>query len=198
MVIDAALRFIDENGLGALSMHKLGATLHVKGMSLYNHVGSKLDLLDGVVEKLWTEVEEAAPAHSDWREGVRSFAYAIRDMVRRHPNAAALVLSQSVMPEAALRLVQTHIAVLTKAGFPESRAYDVLRTVTSYALGSALAEVTWDFGRPGCAPNVNDLLRPGTPPDLVAVAQVFCGQSDPDTQFALGLDLMLRGLDTRA
>lgn len=194
-VVEAALRFIDANGVGALSMHKLGAALEVKGMSLYNHVGNKDDLLDGVVEALWEEVEATAPVHRDWREGLRSFTYAVRDMVRRHPNAASLTFSQRVMPQAALRVVQAHVAALVDAGFGEARAYDVLRTFTSYVLGSALAEVTWDLGPGGCAPVVRDLLPPGTPEDLAGVADVFCGQSDPDAQFTLGLDLMLAGLD---
>lgn len=77
----------------------------------------------------------------------------------------------------------------------ERAAYDILRTFTSYVLGSALAEITWELGQAGCVPQVRDLLRPGTPDDLADVAEVFCGQSDPDSQFALGLDLMLCGLD---
>ena len=125
---------------------------------------------------------------------LRSFACAVRDMVRRHPNAAGLLFSQRVMPQASLRLVQSHVSALIEAGFPEARAYDVLRTFTSYVLGSALAEVTWDLGPAGCPPQVRDPLRPGTPENLATVADVFCGQSDPEAQFLLGLDLMLRGL----
>lgn len=82
----------------ALSMHKLGAELGVKGMSLYNHIASKDDVLDGVVELLFSEVESAAPARDSWREGFRLFAHALRDVVRRHPNAAPLITSQQVIP----------------------------------------------------------------------------------------------------
>jgi len=193
--VERALRYIDEFGLGALSMHKLGAALEVKGMSLYHHVANKDDLLDGVVEAIWAEVESAAPALPDWREGVRSVAHAVRDAVRRHPNASSLLFSQQLMPESALRVVRGHVAALVAAGFEEQRAYDLLRTVWSYAFGSAFAEITWDVAEPGCAIDVRQLLRPGTPEDLAAVADVFCGQSDMDAQFELGLDLMLRGVD---
>ena len=55
-IIECALRYIDDNGLNTLSMHKLGAVLDVKGMSLYHHVANKDDLLDGVVEALWEEI----------------------------------------------------------------------------------------------------------------------------------------------
>lgn len=189
-VLDAALAYVDTHGLEALSMHKLGAELGVKGMSLYNHVANKDDLLDGVVELLWSEVERAAPAMSDWRQGVRAFAHALREVVHRHPNAAPLITSQQVMPAPALRLVRAHITAATEHGEPEEHAYALLRTITTYALGSALAEVSWGLGA-ACAPSVPDLLRPGIPEDLAAVAEIFCGHGAPDAQFELGLDLMV-------
>jgi TetR/AcrR family tetracycline transcriptional repressor len=193
-IVERALRYIDENGLGALSMHKLGAALDVKGMSLYHHVANKDDLLDAVVEALWAEVEEAAPARVAWRAGVESLAHAVRAMVRRHPNAAPLIFSRQLMPEPALRVIRAHVDLLVEAGFGQARAYDLLRTIWSYAFGSAFAEITWATTEPGCADDVRQLLRPGTPEDLARVADVFCGQSDMDAQFQLGLDLMLRGV----
>jgi AcrR family transcriptional regulator len=165
-------------------------------MYLYNHVASKDDLLDGVVELLWSEVESAALARDEWREGLRLFAHALRDIVRRHPNAAPLITSQQVMPVPALRVVQAHIAAATNGGTPEGQAYALLRTITWYALGSALVEVSWGFAGPGCAPVVSDLLRPGVPDELVGVAEICCGQSNPDAEFELGLDLMLRAIES--
>lgn len=191
----AALDYIDDHGLDALSMHKLGAALQVKGMSLYNHVTNKDDVLDGVVELLWTEVEQTAPATGKWQDAVRHFAHAMRNMVRRHPNAVPLLAGQSYMPQAALRLVQAHTAALVRGDMTQQDAYALLRTITSYTLGSAYNEVSWSGSDPACGtPNVADLLRPGTPEDLAAVAEVFCGQANYDDQFQLGLDLMLRGI----
>ncbi|GAA3093630.1 AcrR family transcriptional regulator [Kribbella aluminosa] len=191
-IVAAALGYIDEHGLGALSMHKLGAVLDVKGMSLYNHVAGKDDLLDGVVDLLWQEIAAAAPAQADWRLGFRALARAIRDVMLRHPNAAPLMTTQRVMPQSALRTVLAHVTSATGAGLPEPRAYDLLRAVSSTALGTTLADLTWGTGQQGCAPDISDLLRPGTPDELVAAAEIFCGQSCPDAQFALALDLMLR------
>jgi TetR/AcrR family tetracycline transcriptional repressor len=149
-IVRAAVRYIDTHGLAGLSMHKLGVELDVKAMSLYKYVANKDDLLDGVVEELWVEIENAAPAMSDWRDG------------------------------------------------PEARAYARLRTITSYALGTALNDVAWGCGQEGCRPTtVGELLRPDVPQQLAEVAEVFCGQSDPDAHFEIGLGLMLRGIDTQ-
>jgi TetR/AcrR family tetracycline transcriptional repressor len=192
-IVLTALRLVDDHGLDSLSMHKLGAELGVKAMSLYNHVTNKDDILDGVVETLWSEVEAAAPAEGDWCRGVRAFAHALRDVVRRHPNASPLIIGHPVIAESALRTIQAHVRAAPDSGRSERDAYALLRTLTSYALGSALAEVCWGMGGTGCAPSVDDLLRPGVPEELAQVAHVFCGQADLDAQFELGLDLMLRG-----
>ena len=192
-IVATALRYIDAHGLEALSMHKLGAELGVKAMSLYNHVHNKDEILDGVVEALWSEVEHASGADEDWVQGVRSLAHALRAVVRRHPNAAPLVVGHPIMPVPALRTIRAHVGAAAGAGWSEHRAYAVLRLVTSYALGSALAEVRWGIGDP-CAPSVEELLRPGVPAELAQVAGVFCGQSDPEGQFDFGLELMFQGL----
>ncbi|MGH3628186.1 MAG: TetR/AcrR family transcriptional regulator C-terminal domain-containing protein, partial [Sciscionella sp.] len=181
-------------GLAALSMHKLGAVLGVKGMSLYNHVVSKDDLFDGIIDVLWSEVETAAPVIEDWLAGARALAHAIRAAVARHPNAAPLITSRPFIPIPALRLVRDHISAAVGSGVAEERAYAVLRTLTMYALGSAFAEVCWGMGGT-CRPTVRHMLRRGTPEELAAVAEVFCGQSDADAMFELGVELMLHGVD---
>lgn len=196
-IVHAALDYIDSHGLGALSMHKLGAELGVRAMSLYKHVANKDDLLDGVVEQLWTEVEHAAPADHDWQQGYRSYARALREMIHRHPNAAALTISHGSMPTPALRCIRTHITTATDSGVPEERAYAWLRTITSYALGTAFNDVNWNSDQSVCrTTNVAELLPSDVAPELADVAEIFCGQADPDAQFELGLDLMLRGIET--
>jgi TetR/AcrR family tetracycline transcriptional repressor len=175
-------------------MHKLGDRLGVRAMSLYNHVANKDDLLDGVVEAVWAEVESAAPADADWQKGFRLLARALRDAVQRHPNTAPLITSRQIIPEPALRTVRAHIMTATASGVPEKDAYALLRTLTSYALGYAVASVSWGLRCPGRPPTVTDLLRPDIPDELAAVAEVFCGQADPDAQFELGLDLMVSGI----
>lgn len=193
-VLDAALRYIDEHGLAALSMHKLGAELGVKAMSLYNHVAGKDDILDGVVELLWTEIGAAAPTTGDWQRGYRAFAHALWEVISGHPNAGPLITSRQTMPTPALRLVRDHIGAAVTAGVPEQRAYALLRTVTSFALGHALAYLNWDQCCAGCSPAIADLLRPDVPTELVDIAENFCGRSNPQAEFQLGLELMLRGI----
>lgn len=191
-ILRAALDYIDEHGLDQLSMHKLGATLDARGMSLYNHVANRADMLDGVVEMLWGEIEAASAPGADWRENYRSFARAIRDVLLRHPRAVPLIPSRPVMPAASLRAVRAQVEAAVESGVDQAEAYALLRTVTSYAMGHASIYSNWELACASCAPAVDDLLRPDTPAELAEVADVFCGQSDPAAEFELGLKRMTR------
>lgn len=198
-VLRGAVRFIDEHGLAALSMHKLGAALGVKGMSLYKHVADKDDLLDGIVEQLWAEVP-AEPAPGDWRQAVRGLATALRELVHRHPHAAPLLNSRQTFQEHPLRISHNVLTVMRDEGVPERCAAALLRTVFPYGIGYALAELTIPAT---CAVGdeiarirrMSDLLPPQAPDDLVRTALLLCSDYDLAAEFDIGLDLMIRGLD---
>jgi AcrR family transcriptional regulator len=205
-VLRAALEFTDAHGLAPLSMQKLGAELGVKGMSLYTHIDSKDALLDGIVEIMSAEVEMPPAAGPDWRDALRRLARSLREVIRRHPAAAPLLVSRNVMPTRRLEVIDAYLRVLRHAGFPAGRALDVLRTVYVYAQGYALAEVSFTdsaYARQPARPDdelarmrrVTQMVPPDAPDHLLRLAMQFCGQCDMDDQFDLGVDLMIRGLE---
>jgi AcrR family transcriptional regulator len=195
-IIAAALRYVEEHGLAALSMHRLGAELGVKGMSLYKHVADKDDVLNGIVELLWSTFEREFEPGADWRTSVFSFATGLRAFIHRHPNAAPLLINRPMVPEAALRVVRPLISASAHGRPTEEQVVPVLRTVMLYTLGYALTELNWFRpAAPDCAPVGRDLVPAGAEEELLAIADDFCGCVDMAAQFELGLDLMLRGLD---
>lgn len=203
-VLEAALAYADRRGLAALSMHKLGVELGVKAMSLYNHVNDKDDVLDGLVELLWFEVAAELQASTDWRSATRHLAMSLRDVVHRHPHVAPLVMSRQLMPEPALEVCEIYLQVMRREGVPEECAVAFLRTVYAYGFGHALAELSCLPGGPPDGTDCDDLARlrrvtamvPAEVPDrLVRVALKVCGDCDMGAQFAIGLDLMIRGFD---
>ena len=56
-VLRAGVTFADQHGIGTLSMRKLGEALTVEAMSLYNHVANKEELLDGMVDLVFSEID---------------------------------------------------------------------------------------------------------------------------------------------
>lgn len=83
-VLSAAVALADDGGLAALTMRKLGERLRVEAMSLYHHVSGKDDLLDGMVDAVFAEIElPGAGAH--WKAAIRRRAMSARAALTRHP-----------------------------------------------------------------------------------------------------------------
>jgi TetR/AcrR family transcriptional regulator, tetracycline repressor protein len=206
-ILQAALAYVDKHGLEALSMHKLGAELGVKGMSLYNHIEGKDGLLDGLVEAMWAEVEAPVGDPKSWQDEVRGFAQSLRDLVHRHPEAAQLLMNRRIMPIPALEYFDLYVRRLETGGLSPARALEVVRTLIAYAIGFAYFELTWGDGEGSDATEPADGLRafqhvhtivpPGTPDHLLRLAMALCTRCDMDAQFSDAIDLIVRSLEAK-
>src|SRR4051812_2438012 len=83
-VLLAALELADRGGVRSLSMRKLAAKLGVEAMSLYHHVANKEDLVDGLVDLVFAEIEVPEPGSVDWKTAMRSRAISARTALNRH------------------------------------------------------------------------------------------------------------------
>ena len=137
-IVTAALALLDREGADALTMRRLGAELGVEAMSLYRHVASRAELLDGVAALLAAEIEpQERPA--DWAEALRAFAGEVRALARRHPAAFTLVGIRVLgAPSTPLEDI---LASLRGGGFTPARAIAAYRLVIAYARGYALSEI---------------------------------------------------------
>jgi len=139
-IVTAALALLDREGADALTMRRLGAELGVEAMSLYRHVASRAELLDGVAARLAEEIEpQERPA--DWADGLRAFAGEIRALARRHPAAFTLVGIRVLGEPSALQPLEDVLASLRAGGFTPTRAIAAYRLVIAYARGYALSEI---------------------------------------------------------
>ena len=73
-MLDEALKLVDEEGLEALTMRRLGKRLGVEAVSLYNHVDGKPALQAGIVRLLWEEGEHSLEDGHGWKHSLRSLA----------------------------------------------------------------------------------------------------------------------------
>src|SRR3954468_239251 len=92
-VLKAAVGLADEIGIESLSMRKLGQALGVEAMSLYNHVANKDDLLDGMIDVVFGEIE--LPTDADWKTAMRHRAISARAALSRHRWAIGLMESRT-------------------------------------------------------------------------------------------------------
>jgi TetR/AcrR family transcriptional regulator, tetracycline repressor protein len=142
-ILEAALEFVDEEGLEALSMRRLGARLGVEGMALYRHVGNKASLLDGLVELLVLSIDVPldAGADADWTSTLMELARAYRRLAITHRRAFALLTTRPPATTAALNRAEPILAALARAGFGPVERILVFQTFFTFLNGYLLAEV---------------------------------------------------------
>lgn len=206
-VLDAAVTLADEAGVQALSMRKLGQALGVEAMSLYNHVPNKEAILDGIVERVVSEID-LPESGDDWRGAMRERAIQTYRALLRHPWAASLIESRTNPIPARTRSCENVIGVLRGAGFSIRHAYHAFLTLDSYIYGFALQEVSWPTDKaelPEAIVTYQKLIPADRFPNIAAMMSFIAddrahsplAQTEDGyaPEFEFGLDLILDGLE---
>jgi AcrR family transcriptional regulator len=151
-IVQAAIEFIDQQGLHALTMRRLGAFLGVEAMALYRYVPSREDLLDGVVDTvldaLHRDPEVHLHAEHGWQDYLQRLAHGIRRIALDHPAVFPLVATRPPAapwirpPLRSLRWLESFFTVLDGAGFGDEAAVMAYRAYTTFLLGHLLLEVS--------------------------------------------------------
>jgi AcrR family transcriptional regulator len=173
-ILGAAVRFIDANGLSALTMRRLGAALGVEAMALYRYVPGREQLLDGVVESVIDELYGDPDVHLEashgWQDYLQRLAHGVRRITLAHPEVFPLVATRPPAapwvrpPLRSLRWVESFLAAMTGSGFSDASAVAAYRAYSSFLLGHLLLEVS----QKGVAVNAADAGEgfPEAPADL--------------------------------
>ena len=144
-VLRAAVTRADQEGISSLSMRKLGEALGVEAMSLYNHVASKSDLLDGMIDIVFGEIDLPS-GDGDWKVAMRRRAISARQVLHRHPWAIGLMESRTSPGPATLRHHDAVLGCLRRAGFSIQLTAHAYSLLDCYIYGFALLEASLPFG----------------------------------------------------
>jgi AcrR family transcriptional regulator len=199
-VLQAAVRRADESGIESLSMRKLGQELGVEAMALYHHFANKDDLVDGMVDLVFGEIELPASA-GNWRTAMRGRAIAVRDALLRHRWAIGLMESRRRPGIANLRHHDAVIGSLRAGGFDIAMAAHAYSLLDSYIYGFALTRMNLPFETSDDVAEVaQSMLEPFTPDEFPNMVEILTdhvmkpGYNHGD-EFEYGLDLILDGLE---
>jgi AcrR family transcriptional regulator len=199
-VLRAAVALADEGGVGALSMRKLGQVLGVEAMSLYNHVASKGDLLDGMVDVVFSEI--GLPAGDvGWKPAMRQRAISAREALARHRWAIGLMESRRSPGPATLRHHDAVLGCLRGAGFSVELTAHAYSVLDSYIYGFALQERSLPFPTPKQTADLAQDILASFPADKyphlaeLTARHVLQPGYDYGDEFEFGLDLILDGLE---
>ena len=174
-----ALALVDEEGLEALSMRRLGARLGVEAMSLYRHVHDKADLLDALHTAVLGKLRPgpAGPRGrqrrgvAPWRLMLEGLARRLRAVLLQHPNVVILFATRPVRAPEALSSVALVAQALIEAGFSREVSQKAIIVVGVFTLAQVLGEV-----HGGPTPELGVVERPS------------------EREFAFGLTALLDGI----
>lgn len=198
-MLHAAVALADNTELDAFSMRGLAQELGVVPMALYKHVANKDELLDGMVDIVFGEIEAPA-AEADWRAALRRRAISGREALKRHSWAIGLMESRHPGP-ANLRNHNAVMGCLREAGFPFEMAVHAYLVQDAYIYGFALQERDLGFETPQSAGEAAQRRAEtiGALDDYPYLAEVVTKLPetgyDNAVEFEWGFDLILDGLD---
>src|SRR5579863_1849066 len=124
-VTERALKLADADGLDALTIRKLAQDLGVTPMALYWHFRSKEELLEGVAEQVWGEIEVRVDPSVPWWAQLQGGLESLIRVLRAHRSAAQLLLEHEKRNEAALRATEAALEILFSAGFDAEQASEI-------------------------------------------------------------------------
>ena len=199
-VLLAAIAHADTGGLEALTMRQLAEMLGVAPMALYRHVASKDDLVDAMVDVVFSEIGVPAGG-GDWKSAMRKRAIGVRDALLRHRWAIGLMESRRRPGPANLRHHDAVIGRLRAAGFSVEMAAHAYSVLDSYIYGFALTKMSLPFDTSDEIADVaRDMLEPfpaNEYPNLVEFINEHAMKPGYDygDEFEYGLELILDGLE---
>ncbi len=201
-VLHAAVALADEHGSEGLTMRKLAKELGVEAMSLYNHVANKVDLLDGMVDLVFGEVEVPA-AGGDWKAELRKRAMSTRAALERHPWAIGEMEGRTNHGPANLRVHDAVLGCLRAAGFSVEMTVHAYSVQDAYIYGFALQQrdmasrTPQDFAAEAGRQMREYATALADFPNLVEVVGGHIAEAgyDYDAEFRFGLDVILDRLE---
>ena len=208
-VAGRALELADRDGVDALTIRRLATELGVTPMALYWHFRSKEDLLAGLSDHIWSEVDLDFDRSAPWPDQLRAMMRSLVEVMRAHPAGAQLVLMNEKEGEGPMRAAEIALGLLRGAGFDPEQASEITRAGMWTAISLVMSE-------PGFEPDVKAslteaervehqrrkqvkiaLLPADQYPRLVECAVPFT-TVNPDFHYRFGIDLFIAGVEALA
>jgi AcrR family transcriptional regulator len=201
-ILSAALALVDEEGMEALSMRRLAKELGVDPMAIYHHLPNKRALLCAIIERVFSGMRVPEPEGvGGWRERVRAWARAFREVARAHPRLVPHLASYpEAAAEATLESTEELYAAFEAVGMAPRQIVGAVGVVVDYLIGFALAEASGAVGESDEQREMIEMLdaRPrGELPAMRRTLGALAGE-DLGTDFEFGLEVVLAGLEATA
>jgi AcrR family transcriptional regulator len=200
-VLRGAIELADERGIEALTMRTLARELGVEAMSLYNHVANKEEIVDGMVDVVMDEINDATSGISgDWKTAMRQRILAAREILLRHSWVPGVLVSRTTDSVPQMQYYESLIGLFRDGGFSYDLTHHALHALGSRALG--FTQEPFDDSQPVPDPSALAQQIAGEYPNTAALlegvshdADTTLGWCDDQYEFEFALDLLLDGLE---
>ena len=201
-ILEGAMRVADDGGLASLTIRSLAQSLGSKPMSVYHYVASKDEIIDGIVDLVFGEMDLPV-AQGDWRLEMHRRCASARIVLRRHPWAIPLLQARTSPGPATLRHLDAVIGCLRGAGFSLELTAHAYAVIDSYVYGFAMSEASLPINGPETVNEVAESMMlqylAADYPNLLefTTGHILQPGYDFGLEFDYGLDLVLDALEAR-
>ena len=201
-MVRLALDILDKGGIDGLAMRRLAERMRIKAASLYNHVTGKEELLTLIADAICGELAGITSC-GDWRAQLETVAIRFRHVLLAHQDGARVLASTAPVGPNRLRIIESVLNALVRAGFSAAEATDAAWVHNSYvvgfvldeALGRAIGTVSSRRSREKGKRWLKSLSKEQYP-TLVALANEVADVR-PNRRFEFGLRALLDGFELR-
>ena len=201
VIVERTLVLADTEGMEAVTIRRLADELSVTPMALYWHFKDKEDLLDALADRLASEIDPSIEPSAPWQRQLAALLSAQLAVLRSHPCASALLWARNNTSEPALQLTETALDVLRRAGFSSAEATHIARQAVRATTALVAARPLFSAGTGQQAEPLQFLESLPTdrfPRIIEAAVPLSNCDDDPETQYQLGLEMVLTGIEGMA
>lgn len=203
LILDGAMALADEIGVDGLTIRKLAEHLDTKPMTIYHHVANKEAIVDGIVDRVFAEID-APPTELGWKAAIRHRCVSARAVLADHPWAAPLMESRVNPGPETLAHHDAVLGCLRGGGLSLPMTGHAYAMLDAFVYGFALQEAGLPAtGGAEMAELAETIMEP-MPDDLYPHLTEFTTEHvlqpgyDFLAEFDYGLDLILDALEAAA
>lgn len=199
-IVEAAIELADAEGIGAVSMSRLGKALGVTPMALYRHISGKDELLARIADEIARDAP-TIPADAGWREGLELWMRAQIEMAIARPWYLDLPLSTVLPGPHRLRWIDQGFQILEGLPLTAEEKLELIGTLAEHVLGESRVQaesVAADNPYADLEIMLQRYADPDTYPHLFAAMATWDPEQDvPDDHddLAFGLQIVLDGVE---
>ena len=195
-IVATAVELLDAQGVGGLTMRRLGDHLGSGAMSLYWHVNNKEDVFDLALDSVLEYRRPPQMAESqDWRGEVVHMLEDWRASMLRHPWSASL-LPRQMLGQNILGRLELLSKTLSRAGVADADLNAAIWSLWNYVMGATITRASFDLSAKDRADAQQRLEHLSGHHPTIERSRLLL-DDDWDGVFRKGLDFLLDGLSPR-